>query len=200
MRSKKEIPPNILFDSARIQSNVNLLDRISIQKGLSSFTAHKGAFLFLNVLPSTLIQKDFFDFLNKSLEKSEVVKNQLVFELNETISEAKNWAIPELKKAIYGLKKKGVKIAIDDVGTGIACNQKIIEFEPDFVKLDKYFVIGLSESKLKQTTVQSYTYICKGNSMLILEGIEKLEDLELAKELGVNIGQGYYLGKPEPLK
>jgi EAL domain-containing protein (putative c-di-GMP-specific phosphodiesterase class I) len=92
------------------------------------------------------------------------------------------------------------KIAIDVVGMGIACNQKIIEFQPDFVKLDKYFGIGLSQSKLKQMTVQSYQFLCKGISKIVLEGIETLQDLQVAKELVVHIGQGFYLGKPGFIK
>ena len=200
LRSKKEIPPNILFDTARTESKVNLLDRISIKKGISGFTGQKDVLLFLNVFPSTLIQEDFFEFLDENIEQFEVNKNQLVFELNETVREAGHWSIPALKTVVNELKKQGVKIAIDDVGTGIACNQKIIEFEPDFVKLDKYFGIGLSQSKLKQMTVQSYQFLCKGISQLVLEGIETLEDLQLAKELGVHIGQGFYLGKPDSLK
>ncbi|MGG0719582.1 EAL domain-containing protein [Robertmurraya massiliosenegalensis] len=141
LRSENEIPPNILFETARLDSQVNILDRIAIKKGLSSFHIQENIFLFLNVFPSTLIQEDFFDFLDQNLDQFGIRKNRIVFEINETISEANNWNMSELKRVIIELKKQGVKIAIDDVGTGIACSQKIIEIQPDFVKLARVIIL-----------------------------------------------------------
>lgn len=202
LRCKGNTPPDVLFDTARLESKVNILDRTAIERGMSTYSKYNSAqapLLFLNILPSTLLQEDFFEFLHTNLEKTGIPANQLVFEISESASEAKNWDMVSLKKSIYTLREKGIQIAIDDVGTGIACNKKIIEFEPDFVKLDKYFGMGLSASLLKQSTVQMYVFLCKGTSKVILEGIETEEDLKLAKSLGVDIGQGYFLGKPEPL-
>ncbi len=187
---------------AREESRVNMLDKIAIETGINTFSKSNNngsALLFINILPSTLLQSDFFMFIDGILNESGYSKDRLVFELSENAAESTQWGFPELKGVISKFRNQGVRFAIDDVGSGIACNQKIIEFEPEFVKLDKYFGMGLSQSRLKQMTVESYAFLCKENSMLILEGIETEEDLQLAKTLGVNLGQGYHLGKPGPL-
>jgi EAL domain-containing protein (putative c-di-GMP-specific phosphodiesterase class I) len=64
----------------------------------------------------------------------------------------------------------------------------------------KDFSVNLSASKKKQRWIELIVEYCKdANVQLVLEGIEKSEDLATAKALGVSIGQGYLLGKPDIL-
>jgi EAL domain-containing protein (putative c-di-GMP-specific phosphodiesterase class I) len=200
LRHKKDIPPNELFDIARAESKVNELDKMAMKNGILTYS--KTALekhLFVNVLPSTLLQDDFSHFLQTILQETNLNTSKLVFELSETVHEAQFWDTAELQRVVSSLRQKGFSIAIDDVGSGIACNQKLIEFEPEFIKLDRYFGIGLSKSKLKQRTVESYLFLTEGHASLILEGIETQEDAEVAKQLGVELGQGFFYGRPESI-
>jgi EAL domain-containing protein (putative c-di-GMP-specific phosphodiesterase class I) len=89
--------------------------------------------------------------------------------------------------------------SLDDVGKGIAGLNKIIEFAPNYIKLDRYFSMGLSQSKEKQQIISLLIQYANGKMGLILEGIEEEVDLEQAKILNVPVVQGYLLGKPEKL-
>ena len=93
----------------------------------------------------------------------------------------------------------GFRLAIDDLGNGSSSLRKVVELQPDFVKLDKYFSENLSLSIRKQRLIKLLVEFCKGDSQIVLEGIEQKEDHDIGKKLGVDLGQGYYIGKPKPL-
>jgi EAL domain-containing protein (putative c-di-GMP-specific phosphodiesterase class I) len=96
------------------------------------------------------------------------------------------------------LQTRGIKIAVDDMGTGYSSFQQWIELEPDFIKLDRYFVKDLSANSRKQDTVRSLLSLFSGTTKVISEGIETIEDLYSVKQLGVSYAQGYFLGMPSP--
>jgi EAL domain-containing protein (putative c-di-GMP-specific phosphodiesterase class I) len=77
--------------------------------------------------------------------------------------------------------------------------RSIIELEPHFAKMDRYFGIDLEKSIQKQKLIQRLIEFCGSDITLVLEGLEYQSDLDIAKELGVHIGQGYLLGRPSLL-
>ena len=103
-----------------------------------------------------------------------------------------------MKATVNELKRRGIKIAIDDMGAGYSTIRHWVELEPEFVKLDKYFSENLSVNTQKQKIVKSYADLFSGTSKLIIEGIEKKEDLEIIYHLGVQYAQGFFLGRPLP--
>jgi EAL domain-containing protein (putative c-di-GMP-specific phosphodiesterase class I) len=190
------------FDLARENGVIFELDTMAITNSVSSFPKQllrSEMLLFINVYSSTLLHPQFENFINQLMNKFPQVQGKLVFELNETEKEEASWSIPELKEKITLLKEKGFLVALDDVGKGIAGLNKIIEFAPNYIKLDRYFSMGLSQSKEKQQIISLLIQYANGKMGLILEGIEEEVDLEQAKILNVPVVQGYLLGKPEKL-
>ena len=186
------------FNMAREDGCLYELDTRSITNAINSFPIHQlgEELLFINIYPSTLLHEEFELFIHKLLDNYPHSKGKIVFELNETKEEAYMWAIPELQKKIEILKEYGFYIALDDVGKGAATLRKIIEFSPDYIKLDRYFAKELNASKRKQHIVSLLIQYSKNKMGLILEGIEEAIDLAQAKALNVPVAQGYLLGKP----
>jgi EAL domain-containing protein (putative c-di-GMP-specific phosphodiesterase class I) len=184
--------PELLFRLAMKKNRLYDLDICSIHYALTSFNA-RYIRLFLNVYPSTLVHPSFPDFLGKL--NSICFSNQnIVFEINEA---EKVSDMGLLRKAVHFLKDKGYAIALDDFGKGESSLQTVIELEPDFLKLDRYYAVDLSTSNKKQNEIQILLKFCQQKHMkLILEGIEDPTNLAMAKGLGVHLGQGYLLGEP----
>lgn len=189
------------FEIAMIEGLLFDLDTASIEKAVSSFPLHilKEELLFINIFPSTLLNKQFEPFIGRLLKKHPEVKGRIVLELNETKEEEYIWSNPELKNRIAFVRKHGMLVAFDDIGKGGGALKKVIEFTPDYIKLDRYFASGLYESKEKQHMVSLLVQYAKGKMGLILEGIEEEVDLAQAKILNVPIVQGYLLGKPQKM-
>ncbi|ARK31275.1 EAL domain-containing protein [Halalkalibacter krulwichiae] len=200
LRHTSNMNPEELFQFARDENQLYEFDTLSILKAIEEFSVVSDSKLFLNVYPSTVINKDFPRLINSIIKKYPLVVNYLVLELNETSLENEIWSEPQLKERINWLKKLGLCIAIDDVGKGAASLQQIIEYKPQYIKLDRYFSIELGRTLEKQQMISSIVNYCKSFEVkLILEGIETHVDLSIAKALNIDIGQGFVLGKPQLL-
>ncbi|MFF2447150.1 EAL domain-containing protein [Neobacillus sp. NPDC058068] len=190
-----------VFAAARTDGTLYELDTRSFAQAISRFPLNKLAegLLFLNLYPSTLLHPHFPFFMNQLVKTYPFVCGRVVIELNETKEEESCWELPEFKKRILLVKDLGFAIALDDVGTGATGLQKIIEFSPNYIKLDRYFSVGLSSSTEKQQMVALLIQYAQYKMGVILEGIEEEDDLAAAINIDVPIIQGYLLGKPKKM-
>ena len=98
---------------------------------------------------------------------------------------------------VQELKKKGIGVAIDDVGFGRSCLESLILLQPDVIKLDKRLVTNISHDKSQKEILRRLLAVVESlHTKIIAEGIETREDLETLKELGVLYGQGFLWGQP----
>jgi EAL domain-containing protein (putative c-di-GMP-specific phosphodiesterase class I) len=183
-----------VFQLAMKNDRLFELDTKSIYNVISSyFEAGYPECLFVNIFPSTLTHSSFIPFLERLEEEVPFSTSKIVFEINEG---EKIDDLNLLCKSIDHLRRRGFSFAIDDFGKGEMTIQIITELEPDFVKIDRFFATDLHLSDKKQEQIQGLLFHFKDNSLIILEGIEKPEELAIAKLIGVPIGQGHLLGRP----
>jgi EAL domain-containing protein (putative c-di-GMP-specific phosphodiesterase class I) len=204
IRSKSNILPDELFRYAMEQNFLFELDSLSIYKAISTYFSslellESNAFLFLNVFPSTLVSCSFPALVDKIKQEFDGVCSRIVFEINESMTEGNIWNSASFIETVAKMRDQGFKIAMDDVGEGAITLKKIIELSPDFIKIDKFFSKELFTCRKKQKVIAFFVEYCKGDTILILEGIEHQDELEKAVALGVNKGQGYLLGKPNEI-
>jgi EAL domain-containing protein (putative c-di-GMP-specific phosphodiesterase class I) len=202
LRSNLYSNPEYTFLEAKKEKQLYELDSRSIHKAI--LTYHKAGLrkkdgnLFLNILPSTILNQNFSSFLNKIIADNYLVSQQIVLEISESelIDD-----LEDFKIRISELKKQGILIAIDDIGKGYASFKNIVELEPDFLKLDRYFAKDLHLSTQKQTLISLFISYCEQyKTQLILEGVESEEEVAIAKALGVPFAQGYIIGRPALLQ
>jgi EAL domain-containing protein (putative c-di-GMP-specific phosphodiesterase class I) len=92
-----------------------------------------------------------------------------------------------------------VRVAVDDAGAGIANFGHIVELRPDFVKLDISLVRHVNANLGRQAMVVGMRHFARtAGCRLIAEGVETDEEAQTLRALGVEFGQGYLLGRPEP--
>jgi len=102
-------------------------------------------------------------------------------------------------RAALSLLGPGVKLAIDDAGSGFASLRHIFALRPDYVKFDIEWVRGIDRDPVRRALVSGLVYF--GNETgceLIAEGIETDAELAALRELGIQLGQGFLLGRPQP--
>lgn len=201
MRSEQHLNPEVMFNKAKKTGKLFELDALSISTALNtafSSSMSKLGKLFLNVYPSTILHPEFQSLLKNIHARGVLQTKEIVLEVseNELIGD-----FHTLKNHISKLKSLGVLLAVDDFGKGYANFQSIIELEPDFIKLDRYFAMDLQQSKQKQSIISLLLHYSRlHNCKIILEGVETIEELRLAKTLGIQYAQGYYLGRPANLQ
>ncbi len=204
IRSKSNISPDQLFQAASRQRRLYEMDTLSIDWAISAYfssrpTTERSELLFINIFPSTMAVDAFPAFVDTIIDKYPSVSNRVVFEINESLSEKEVWNNGSFRKSAAYLRELGFLIALDDVGEGASTLKNIVLISPDFIKLDRFFSQELFACKKKQKIIRLFTDYCKDECRLILEGIEEQDDLLLAQTLGVTLGQGFLLGKPQSL-
>ncbi|MEF7563652.1 EAL domain-containing protein [Bacillus infantis] len=190
--------PEVLFAMAKQNGKLYELDVFSIARSISTFEYQAAAAasfrLSVNIFPSTMLEPAFLWKIDDIMKKALLKPEQITFELNEAESVV---SLNRLKDVVQYLKSLGFRIALDDLGKGQSSLRIALELEPDIVKLDRYFCENLAESVKKQKFLDWIAaYFISEGVAVTLEGIETAEQLMIARQAGIQLGQGYYLGRP----
>ncbi len=124
-----------------------------------------------------------------------IVPRMLVLEITEHERIAD---MDKLAAIVQRIRSVGVGLALDDFGDGRSSLRLWSQLHPEFVKIDKYFTRNISEHGDKLQTLQALQQIAGiFRTELVAEGIETAEDLRVLRDLGIPLGQGYFLGHPD---
>ncbi|TWD55330.1 diguanylate cyclase/phosphodiesterase [Agrobacterium vitis] len=98
---------------------------------------------------------------------------------------------------ISELRQAGVRISLDDFGTGQSSLGRLRDFTFDKVKIDRAFISAITTDPTCQHIVRAIITMCQGLQLeVVAEGIETEAEVELLRDLGCLMGQGYHFGKP----
>jgi len=157
----------------------------------------RGKTLFLNCLPTAIGDPNLrVEGLRKVLETHQLRPSDLVLEISESES-IENFGV--FREVSDACREVGVRIAIDDAGTGYASLEAIMEITPDFIKTDMSLVRGIDSDPPRQEVVRALASVARGiGAQVIAEGVETDAELRSLRELGVRYGQGFYFGAAIP--
>lgn len=98
---------------------------------------------------------------------------------------------------ISALRTEGAQFALDDYGTANASMNLWVRLQPDVVKIDRFFIHGISTDSLKFEAVRAMQHFANASgARLVAEGIEDEADLIVVRDMGISCGQGYFFGRP----
>lgn len=108
---------------------------------------------------------------------------------------------PAVQRAFAEMRGHGARLAADDLGAGYAGFRHLLDLAPDIIKLDVSLVRGVHHSNRQQSLLKAMTAFADDvGATVIAEGVEQAEELETLRALSVPWAQGYYLGRPAPLR
>ena len=140
--------------------------------------------------------QDFIGDVRSALRKYDFPANKLKLEITESaMMENPLQAIEVLSQ----LREMGVKLSVDDFGTGFSSMSYLKQLPVDELKIDKSFVIGLEEEESNDAIVRSTIELAHNlNLKVVAEGIETEGVYKLLKEYHCDMAQGFYLSRPLP--
>jgi EAL domain-containing protein (putative c-di-GMP-specific phosphodiesterase class I) len=153
----------------------------------------------INVHASTLGHNPgFVEFFRKQAKKHSLALDRCTVEL---VEHSPSYNIPGLTNSIASLRESGVRIALDDVGLGHSNFRMILDCDPDYFKLDAYFVRELSLDRSRRAVVESVASLAQATECLVVaEGVESPKDLLILREMGVQFVQTNLLCAAMPLE
>ncbi|MFB1099858.1 EAL domain-containing protein [Terribacillus sp. JSM ZJ617] len=195
---KREVSPAALFNFAAEAGLTSMLDqraRKTAVRKRAQEAIPDGVKSFINFLPSTIYNPDFcLRQTFHTVEQYGVDPKDLVFEVVET---EKLDDVARLKRIFKRYKQEGMKVALDDVGAGYSTLELLKELEPDFVKIDRAYISYCDSDTQKQEFLYKVMDVARLlGTQVLAEGIERQEELSFCKQIGMDLAQGYFIGKP----
>jgi len=184
--------PNVLFAVARANDMDVELETLCLETIFGALPRGVGSRrLFVNASSMLLRHPVFLDERNlTSINRSH---SDVVIEISE--KEIVDYSsFGDILEAVRGA---GLKIAIDDAGSGYSGLEAILHLRPDYIKVADSLVRGLEDDPIKREIISSLAAIGRRiDATLVAEGIEREPERDALIALGVEYGQGYFLGRP----
>lgn len=183
-----------LAPELRVQLDLICLAAIFDTLAVHPITDH---LLFLNVSPLTLAYEDLWTRLNGWVWHLAIPPHRIVLEITES---QHLHGLDGLAAYVDELRRKEFRIAVDDVGSGVASLAHVARLRPDFIKIDQSLVRNVHQRPFQAALMEALAgFAQRMNVGFIAEGIETVEELEALRAAGVPMGQGFLFGEPEPL-
>jgi len=181
--------PEVMFEVAAEADLVWELSRLCRARALAGAKdlLRGEQLLFLNVDPH-----DFADPGFGVLDS--IDPRRIVLEITERTA-IKDY--PKFRERLRSFRERGFRFAVDDAGSGYAGLGSIANLEPDFIKLDISLINSIDTNFIKQNLVETMVGFAKEQgAMVIAEGIERSEELDTVRRIGVPLVQGFLLHQP----
>jgi EAL domain-containing protein (putative c-di-GMP-specific phosphodiesterase class I) len=169
------------------------LERATIRRALTALDAlPEHVHLAVNASPATIMD----DGLQKLFKN--IRADRIVLEVTEhaVVSD-----YPALLAALAPLRRRGMRLAVDDAGAGYSGLQHILHLRPDLIKLDMSLTRNIdSDNARRALTSALINFGHQTGCRIVAEGVETGSELETLMDLGVEKAQGFHLGPPLPLE
>jgi EAL domain-containing protein (putative c-di-GMP-specific phosphodiesterase class I) len=152
----------------------------------------------VNVSSTNLLDAGFTAMVQESLERHSLPSEALALEITETsiITE-----FDRAKLVVDDLSELGIVVSIDDFGTGFTSLAYLSGLSVGELKLDRTFITSLADAQNERDLQLVRSTIDLGHALdmrVVAEGIEDGGTLDLLRQLGCDIGQGFFIGMPAP--
>lgn len=150
----------------------------------------------VNLSVRDILSLDTVDFILNTIRRTDT-GNRIVFEILESEG-IENYK--EVSQFIQKMQKEGVKIAIDDFGSGYSNFENILMLNVDYIKIDGSLIRNIDREQRHAIVVQTIIeFSHKIGAKTIAEFVSSEPIADKVKELGIDYSQGYFFGKPAPL-
>jgi EAL domain-containing protein (putative c-di-GMP-specific phosphodiesterase class I)/GGDEF domain-containing protein len=186
--------PEVLFGVAEEANLIWELSRLCRRKAIEGMDEQlqPHQLLFLNIDPH-----DFRDPTFRYLDLDELgVKDpqRIVLEITERTAITD---YPTFQGYLADFRSRGFRFAVDDAGSGYAGLGSIANLSPDFIKLDISLISGIDTNYMKQNLVETMVSFANEHGILVIaEGVEREEEYDAVRRLGVHLTQGFYFHAP----
>jgi diguanylate cyclase (GGDEF)-like protein len=188
------VSPIRFMEACRITGTLPLVTRRITANAFRIFSKTSYEFS-INITSNDINLGYLEEFLMMHAQKYNIDPSRVVLELLEdivTLTEA------NMLDQINSLRKRGFKIALDDFGVENSNFSRLLELDPDYLKIDGLFIKNILQDKESELIVETIVTFCKKRGIkVIAEYISNREILEKIESLGIEYAQGYYIGEPK---
>ena len=150
----------------------------------------------INLTGSAFVDGSLVEQVRLKLVEHDLAASAVVFEITEQVAIG---SLADAVEQIRELRKLGVEFAVDDFGTGYSSLSYLKRLPVQYIKIDGVFIQRLAVNRADQTIVRAIADIARiMGKRTIAEFVGDAETLTLIREIGIDFGQGFYIGRPSP--
>jgi EAL domain-containing protein (putative c-di-GMP-specific phosphodiesterase class I)/response regulator of citrate/malate metabolism len=187
-----ERPPQTWFTEAAAVGLRQELELAAVEAALAVLPeAPREPYLSVNAMPDTLSSAGLAKLL------AAAPAERLVLEITE---HAPVRDYEALNAAMRRMRGRGIRLAVDDAGSGFASLRHILQLAPDIIKIDIALTRNVYKDPARRALAAGLiSFAAELGATIVAEGIQTRQELEALRDLGVRYGQGFYLGRPGPI-
>jgi diguanylate cyclase (GGDEF)-like protein len=188
------VPPSVFIPIAEQIGMIDKLGNIILRRACMETKPLEPIKLAVNVSPVQFMQASFVQSVRDILESTGFPPGRLELEITEGVFRNDG---PRTREAIAKLRSLGVRIAVDDFGTGFSSMAYLRDFPLDRIKIDRSFISEIESSGQSLNIVSHMIELGRSLGLSVtVEGVETVDQLELLKAKGLNELQGYLFSRP----
>jgi EAL domain-containing protein (putative c-di-GMP-specific phosphodiesterase class I) len=195
------IPPGTFLYIAERLGLIQEIDRWVVNRAIDLLAEHRAAgrdLLFeVNLSGHSIGDPQLLELIERRLHETRVPADRLIFEITETA------AVADIARAAtfaHRLSDLGCKFALDDFGAGFGSFYYLKHLPFDYLKIDGEYVRDCATNQTDRILIAAVVQIARGmGKSTIAEFVGDQETVDVLTRLGVDYGQGFFLGQPEPL-
>ncbi|MDR9500067.1 MAG: EAL domain-containing protein [Hydrogenovibrio sp.] len=197
------VSPGVFLPVAEAYGLMTQIDRWVIDKTLDTLTSNPHWLdmtrkCSINLAGTSLSSEDVVDTIRGAFERTGVPTHKIAFEVTETQQIRSR---DKAESVTSELREMGCGVSLDDFGTGLATFDYLKSFQFDTVKIDGAFIKNIEANAEDRQIVRSICDVSKLMGLVtVAEFVETEQIAAVLADLGVDYGQGYGLGRPEPLE
>lgn len=186
-------PPIRFMEASKLTGTLSLVTKTVIEQSFKKFSDTEYEFS-INITSTDLYLGFLEENLLKSAKKYNISPSRVALEILEDIDTLDT---KEILTQLNSLRYHGFKIAIDDFGSRSSNFSRLLEFSPDYLKIDGSFIKNILSDKKSLTIVEAIVLLCKKSNIKTIAEYVHNEDVQVkVKELGIEYSQGYCFGEP----
>jgi diguanylate cyclase (GGDEF)-like protein len=148
----------------------------------------------INLSANAFENDDLVEHIEKCFEKYTVTPGDIIFEITESLAVRHPLHV---ERQIAALRDMGCRLALDDFGTGYSSFSYLQKLQFDYIKIDGTFVEDILNNPVDQKMIKLIAEIgAEAGMETIAEYVQDAESMSLLDELGVDLAQGYFVGRP----
>lgn len=192
------VPPSLFIPVAERTGAIIELGRWALQTVCTELLAKNHVHIVsVNVSPIQLKAPGFAASVASVLNETGVIGSRLAFEITEGLEMEMH---SDVLRCIHDLKMLGIRIWLDDFGTGFAGLSWLRLIDFDTVKIDRSFLHDCATAKGRAMLLDIIGLIRHRGHKILVEGVESDEQMSLMRDFGIDQVQGFHIGRPAPVK
>lgn len=194
----KLLSPDAFLPSAVRFGLMSEIDLWAIRNAAEAYARHvkdsPELRLSINLSANAFENDNLAGFVSDTFEKNGVPPTRIIFEITESLAVRRP---KHVERQIMELRRLGCEMALDDFGTGYSSFSYLQKLHFDYIKIDGSFVHDITNNPVDQKMIKLIAEIGReANMQTIAEYVQNAQSLELLGELGVDLAQGFFVGRP----